>query len=260
MPKHRFDPLPRRAPTPLEPVTVNLRSLPADAYVPFHSHEWAQLAYPIAGAMRLATARTTWIVPPSRALWISPRIQHELLALSDLELRTVYVDPSASPLPDDACEVLEVSALMRELIESLAQTGTAAEPSRQELVRRLFLDEVRRAPRLSLRVPMPEDRRLRTLCQELLAEPASALTLAQWSERVGASARTLARLFRQELGMSFGQWRQQMRLAQAAALISRGEALADVAAQLGYESASAFSAMFKRAFGRAPSGFFRRMP
>jgi AraC-like DNA-binding protein len=56
--------------------------------------------------------------------------------------------------------------------------------------------------------------------------------------------------------MTFGQWRQRVRLAQAAALVSGGRSLASVAASLGYESASAFSAMFKRALGRSPRDFF----
>jgi AraC-like DNA-binding protein len=113
-----------------------------------------------------------------------------------------------------------------------------------------------RAATLSLRLPLPRDRRLRSLCDALLEDPASSLTVEDWALRVGASPRTLARLFRGELGMSFGQWRQQMRLAQAAALVAQGRPLAAVAGELGYASPSAFSAMFKRAFGVSPSRFF----
>ena len=90
----------------------------------------------------------------------------------------------------------------------------------------------------------------------LIADPASPLTLDDWAARVGASSRTLARLFEQELGMGFGQWRQQVRLAHAAPLIARGLPLSRVASELGYASQSAFSAMFKKTFGQSPRAFF----
>ncbi|MBW8899241.1 MAG: helix-turn-helix transcriptional regulator, partial [Massilia sp.] len=79
-----------------------------------------------------------------------------------------------------------------------------------------------------------------------------------WARQAGASERTLARLFERELGMSFGQWRQQVRLAHAAPLIARGMPLARVAEELGYASQSAFSQMFRKTFGCSPSAFFAR--
>jgi AraC-like DNA-binding protein len=90
----------------------------------------------------------------------------------------------------------------------------------------------------------------------LIADPGAELTLSDWAGQVGASERTLTRLFERELGMSFGGWRQQVRLAHAAPLIARGVPLSQVSAQLGYASQSAFSAMFKKTFGCSPSMFF----
>ena len=109
-----------------------------------------------------------------------------------------------------------------------------------------------------MRVALPRDKRLKVLCETLIADPASPLTLDDWAQRVGASERTLARLFEQDLGLTFGQWRQQMRLAHAAPLIARGLPLSRVAAELGYASQSAFSAMFKKTFGQSPSAFFAK--
>jgi AraC-like DNA-binding protein len=96
---------------------------------------------------------------------------------------------------------------------------------------------------------------LQTLCGALIDDPASPLSLAEWAARVGASERTLARLFASELKMSFGAWRQQLRLARALDLIGRGRPCGEVAAELGYASQAAFSAMFKRAFGVPPGRF-----
>jgi AraC-like DNA-binding protein len=252
----RIDPLPRIAPTVKHPVTVNVRTLPANGHVPTHAHDWAQLACTLRGAVRLRAAQTTWIVPPTRAVWIPPRVEHEVNLIGEVALRTVYVDASAAPRALTTCEVIDVSGLMRELIETLAAVDRKTQTLRYALLTSLLLEEMRIAPTLSLDLPLPRDRRLRALCEALLEDPGAGFGLEEWAQRVGASPRTLARLFREELGMTFGQWRQRVRLAQAAALVSAGSSLASVAASLGYESASAFSAMFKRALGRPPRDFF----
>jgi len=107
-----------------------------------------------------------------------------------------------------------------------------------------------------LGIPLPPDKRLRQLCEAVIAAPARHGTLDAWAQGVGASPRTLARLFRSELGTSFGQWRQQVLLAQALTLAARGQPMALIAADLGYASASAFSAMVRRTVGQPPSQFF----
>jgi AraC-like DNA-binding protein len=152
------------------------------------------------------------------------------------------------------CEVLEVSSLLRELIVALSQVN-AGEP-RERMLSALLVDELARSATLAIRVALPSDKRLKALCETLIANPASPMRLEDWAQRVGASGRTLARLFERELGMSFGQWRQQVRLAHAATRITRGLPLSRVAAELGYASQSAFSAMFKKTFGQSPSAFF----
>jgi AraC-like DNA-binding protein len=256
MPTIRIDPLPRIAPSPRLPLTVNIRNLPANGHIEAHHHTWAQLACTLRGAMRVRVDQTTWIVPPTRAVWIPPHVDHEVFLVGEVAVRTVYVDASAAPRALNTCEVVDVSTLMRELIVHLGNVDHRKQPARYDALSRALLEEVRVAPTLSFDIALPEDRRLRTLCEALLEDPSTTLSMQDWAPRVGASARTLARLFQQELGMSFGQWRQRVRLAHAAALVSVGTPLAEVAASLGYESASAFSAMFKRALGRPPSAFF----
>lgn len=102
---------------------------------------------------------------------------------------------------------------------------------------------------------MPSEKRLRALCEAVLAHPAQAESLDHWAASVGASTRTIARLFRQELGVSFTQWQQQALLARAIPLLNQGRPMSHAAQELGYQSQSAFSAMFRRAFGKSPRAF-----
>lgn len=242
------------SPTPQRPVRLIARDLAASELLAAHRHAWGQVTYALEGVVRVTVGNRSWIVPPMRAIWIPPQAQHEVATLEKARLRALYVHADAAPFPRPECEVLVVSPLLRELIVALSQADEDA--PREALLTALILDELSRSATRPICVALPSDKRLKALCDTLIAEPASTLTLQGWSRRVGASERTLARLFEQDLGLTFGQWRQQVRLAHAAPLIARGLPLSQVAAELGYASQSAFSAMFKKTFGQSPSAFF----
>jgi AraC-like DNA-binding protein len=243
-------------PTERLPVTMCARDLVATQNVAPHCHPWGQLTYALDGVLRVTAADSTWIVPPSRAIWIAPGVEHAVTVLEQARLRPLRILAARNPFPGADCRVLEVSGLLRELLAALEQLPPGVTDARADLVANLILDEMSRCATRPIRVPLPRDKRLAALCNALIDEPGAPHTLAEWAGRVGASERTLARLFERELGMSFGQWRQQVRLAHAAPLIARGMPLGHVAEQLGYASQSAFSQMFRKTFGSSPSAFF----
>jgi AraC-like DNA-binding protein/quercetin dioxygenase-like cupin family protein len=247
---------PEFAPTPTHPIRVRSRPMPAGVRIARHTHAWAQVAYASRGVLRVGTFGTTWMVPPSRAIWVPPYVLHEVVIVEEAFLRTLYVNETVVPPGLDACRVVEVSGLLREVIAALDVPGIASE--RERLLGSLALDEITRSQPLPLSVPMPTEKRLRALCEAVLADPANADSLERWAETAGASTRTIARLFRQELGVSFSQWRQQAVLARAIPLLNQGRPLSHIARELGYQSQSAFSAMFRRAFGESPRAFMER--
>jgi AraC-like DNA-binding protein len=123
----------------------------------------------------------------------------------------------------------------------------------------LILDELRRAQPVSLGVDLPQDKRLRALCEAILEDPTRHATLEAWARDTGASARTVARLFREELGTSFARWRERVLLAKAVSLASKKRPMSHIAAELGYSSPSAFSAMVRRSVGMPPSRFLGKV-
>lgn len=253
------------------PVRVRSRSMPADSHFEPHRHPWAQLAYCATGIVQVTAAKSpddedevTYIVPPSRAVWIAPGALHCINVLETAEFRTLYMHAGVTPGGWRGCRMLVVSPLLRELIQALDDTvehgiDTQRAGTREPLLSRLVLDELAHADTQSLGVPMPHvlngDKRLRALCEAVLRAPAERATLADWAADVGASERTVARLFRDELGLSYQQWRQQAVLAHALPLLARGTPVGRVAEATGYASESAFSAMFKSAMGLPPSRF-----
>lgn len=261
-----LDPL-SHAPSPDRPLRAKLRRLAASTRVDPHRHPWAQLAMSSTGVIRMTAGHGTYLVPPSRALWIPPQVEHVVTVLEDAEIRTLYVHPSARFLSDGTalpspfemwpeCRVLEVSPLLRELVVHLDMApGAGPASERERCLGELVLDELRRAAPVRLGLALPDDKRLRTLCEAIIDDPLRHATLQGWAVDAGASPRTLARLFRHELGTTFGEWRQQARLAKALALAADKRPMSHIAAELGYASASAFSAMVRRTVGATPSRF-----
>ncbi|WP_323002367.1 helix-turn-helix transcriptional regulator [Denitromonas sp.] len=257
------------APTPARPVRTRARTLGNDVQVEPHHHPWGQLAYcargllqvtvaaPADGTTRDRVCSLTAIIPPSRAMWVPPGASHAVTILEDAQLYTLYFDPAVIPPHWQRPRVLVVSALMRELVLTLALDTHADSAERQRALDTLLLAEMTDAATQALAVPMPDprhgDRRLRALCEAMMRSPAHHTTLAEWAGHSGASERTLARLFREELGTSFRQWRQLVVLSHALPLLARGTPVSEVAAASGYASESAFTAMFKAAMGQPPT-------
>lgn len=224
-----------------------------------HHHERAQLIHATAGTMRVATDDGVWVVPPQRALWMPAGVEHGIVMLSDTTMRTLYVRDDAAAFMPSACKVMSVSPLLRELIVRATELPVQIDESGPAgHVVALILSELRGLQSLPLQLPMPRDARLRALCESLLEAPGDQRPLDAWAATINASARTLARRFQSETGLSFGAWRQQARVLEAMGRLGGGEPVTQVALDLGYESVSAFSAMFHRATGTSPSQFRNR--
>jgi len=261
-------------PTAARPLRAKLLRLRADTRVVPHAHLWGQVALSSTGVIRVTAPHGSYIVPPSRAVWIPPGVEHAVTVIEDAELLTLYLHQPRSrcgPARSAAesagwrqCRVLEVSSLLLALALQLDATPDTLHttPSRETLARErrlaaLLLDELRRAAPVRLGVDLPQEKRLRRLCEAVIEAPSRHATLAAWAADTGASARTLTRLFRSELGTSFLQWRQQVLLARAVPLAARKLPMASIAAELGYASPSAFAAMVRRSVGAPPSRFLR---
>jgi AraC-like DNA-binding protein/quercetin dioxygenase-like cupin family protein len=252
------------APTPERPLRGKLRTLRQQAQIQPHSHAWAQLVFSTEGVLHVQAADSTYIVPPSRAVWVAPDVEHTTGAIEEAQLHTLYLSPALLPGPDwQQCRVIEVTPLLRELARQLDhqsnhQSDAAPEPERERLLSELIVNEMRHARTMTLGVALPQDPRLRRLCEAMLAKPGLHASLEDWAASSGASPRTVSRLFRQQLGVSFAQWRSQVLLAHALSMAARRKSMKLIAAELGYASASAFTAMVTRTMGMPPSQFFAR--
>ena len=239
-----------------QPIVAYGRELAAGETLPFHRHRRAQLVYASSGVMTVTSRSAAFVVPPQRAVWMPGAVEHRIDARNAVAMRTLYVEPwAAAGLPTEVC-VLQVTPLLRELIVTAVAAGPSYEPrSPQSRIMSVILDQIGTQPVASLALPMPTDPRLLRVTQSLIANPADSRDLGEWASAVGASKRTLGRLFTAQMGMSFQEWRQQRRLLRALELLAIGDNVTAIALELGYDNTSAFIAMFRRCLGTTPTRY-----
>ena len=225
---------------------------------PKQRSERAQLLYAVTGLFEVTTPHSLFLIPPLHALWLPARMEHSLRfrmtsSVRTLLIRTDVVPAGAPGLP----RVVHVNPLLRELILRLAAPpANKAEDSHAGRLADVALGEISWEPDDHLQMVLPKDARLRRIHDALTRNPGDSRTLDRWATTAGASARTLARLFHKEYGTTFVNWRQQLRIIASLPRLAAGEPVINVALDLGYDTPSAFTAMFRRITGILPSRYF----
>ncbi|MEV5611116.1 helix-turn-helix transcriptional regulator [Streptomyces sp. NPDC052225] len=222
--------------------------------IDWHTHDDHQLLFPHRGVLHVRTAHGDWMVPPHRAVWLPARVPHAHEAIGTTELRAVTFAPARNPLRLDRPAVLVVTPLLREVVAALTGDEEQAAGPRRNL-EAVALDQLRRVEALRVHLPTPDDPRLADIARILHADPGDPRTLAELGAAIGASERTLSRLFRTRTGMTFPQWRTQLRLHHALTGLATGRSVTRVAAECGYSSPSAFIHAFSAAFGTTPGAY-----
>jgi AraC-like DNA-binding protein len=226
--------------------------------VPEHFHEEDQLVHAVTGVMTVRTRKGLWVVPPQRAVWVPGRTSHAIEMAGVVTMKTIYLEPRLARRMPRSCCVVQVSPLLRELVVRACEHPTLdlAAPRQAHLIA-LLIDEIEAAPTTPLQLPHPRDPRAIGIADALVRDPSDSRSLTELSRTAGASARTIERLFRAETKLTFGRWRQQLRLLHAMRLLAAGAKVSAAAVDAGFASASAFIYVFRRALGTTPGEYFK---
>ena len=227
--------------------------------VPPAAGMWHQLVCATRGALTVRTDECAWVVPPHRAVWLPAGFQYRLEMSGVVAVRMLYIRPQRRgerAFPRE-CSVVNVTPLLRELIQRTVSVGalSAAVPEQNRLIG-VILDELKVLITVPLQLPLPRDGRAAQFAALANRDGGSAPSTESLLRQSGASRRTMERLFRTETGMSLGQWQRRQTLLHALRRLASGETVSVVAGQLGYNSPSAFIAMFRRELGQTPKRYF----
>ncbi|MYW89419.1 helix-turn-helix transcriptional regulator [Amycolatopsis rubida] len=234
---------------------TNIRDLAATAGIAEHWHDEHQIVYASSGVLAVHTDRSRWIAPAHRALWIPAGTVHSHRAYGVTRLHLFGFPQELSPLSVTEPTALAVTPLLRELLIAYTELGGDRSTPAGQRMRAVLFDQLALAPERPVRVPAAHDPRLVAVCQSLEADPSDSRSLEALGRTVGASARTLTRLFRADTGMTFPQWRTQLRLYHALRLLVEGRSVTSVAQLCGFATTSAFIDVFRRSLGHTP-GFY----
>ena len=226
-----------------------------------HAHASHQLLFASSGAMTVTGDRTSWMIPPGRAVLIPAGILHSIRMWGEVAMRSLYfpVDAPAPVFAIKTCRVISVSALLRELILRIADLcALDSRVASEARLMSVLMDELEAADIEPLLLPLPEDPRALKAAECVLKEPANTATATTLARSCGLSTRTLERLFRAETGMRFGVWRQKAKLLESVRVLVRGGSVTDAAMESGYSSVSAYIAAFKQTFGYTPGAISER--
>ncbi|EFF88949.1 AraC family transcriptional regulator [Streptomyces sp. e14] len=219
-----------------------------------HRHDDHQLIYVSAGVLAIRTEHGSWIAPNDRALWIPARTWHEHRFYGRSRFQTVgFPAAGRAPLDTRTPAVVAVDALVRELL--IALTSPALSRTETRHLEAVLRDRLRRVAVQPITLPAPRDRRLADACRLVEADLSRPRSLAGLAREAHTGERTLSRLFRNEFGMTYPQWRTRTRLFHAMVMLAEGASVTVTAHACGWASTSAFVDVFARAMGTTPGAY-----
>ncbi len=239
------------------PVFARVENYQNGTRIPWHTHNLAQLIHATEGVMTVETNCGLWVVPPRRAVWVPAFEPHRIRMTGAVSLRSLYLEPALSPFKHGKCCIVNVSSLLKACILRVIQFDQPYpdEGSEARLVT-VILDEICTAPIAPLNLLIPKDQRARRVAEAFQTDVTDRRPISAWAQFAGSSTRTLERLFREDTGMTFGVWQRQVRLLHALEVMAAGKNVTAAALEVGFDTPSAFIAMFRRAMGVTPAKYF----
>lgn len=223
-----------------------------------HSHARGQLSGLRRGLLTMGTDAGAWVVPADHAVWLPPHYPHYGWTHGAVDGWSCYVAEAACATLPQRPRTIRTSALLREAVIRASEWQEQTLDEQQRRIAMVILDELRAAPIQPFGLPMPRDSRLVLVANALLDDPGNRRGVDEWARWSGISERTLSRRFVAETGFTYTAWRQRARVIRALEMLAEGQAVTMVALDLGYDSVSAFIALFKRTLGVTPSAYFQR--
>ena len=252
-PKLEIPPSTRKLPAP---VLFRSAHVPAEGLYPLHRHAWGEFVYSFSGVMEVKVAGQHFLAPPQYGIWLPPEVEHVGLNRREAHHCSLYVATAGcAALPAMPC-ALTVSPLIRAMLDHLRQQAPTLAPGLQEQrLMQALADQLALAPCATSYLPHSDDALLGPVLDALATDPADNRGLAQWAVVAHTTERTLVRRCQRDLGMSFAEWRQRLRVVRALPRLQAGDKVESIALDLGYGSASAFIAMFRRMMDVTPDEF-----
>ncbi|MDQ0137726.1 AraC-like DNA-binding protein [Neorhizobium galegae] len=235
------------------PLSFRTESYRAGAVFEEKRQPWGKVGYAVTGVMEARVEGRRFLCPPHYATWIPADALHACYNRENVKFVSIYIDRDlCAKMPKTAC-TLQISPLIKAILADLAvRRITVPETDADRRLAFVLIDQLLSAPRRESFLPVSEDVLLQPLIEALQADPSDRRSLSEWARSLETTEKTLSRRFSRHLGVSFNEWRQRLKLIASLSLIEDGRSVQSIAKILGYNSSSAFIAMFRRQTGTSP--------
>jgi AraC-like DNA-binding protein/quercetin dioxygenase-like cupin family protein len=222
----------------------------------WHTHDFGQLISASYGSMYIGTSNRILLLSPAMVVWIPPDSEHWLRYASSNEMLYVDVNRDEASLLGRNPRIMGMTPLLSALmLATLPEASSSRTKHHTDALHDLLLHELLAAGDVPLSIAIPQDKRIRGFAEAALADPGSITSVDTWFAKAAASRKTVERLFVTETGMTPSRWLRHARILHAISRLAAGEKVASVGFDMGYESSSAFSYMFRRTIGLSPRDF-----
>jgi AraC-like DNA-binding protein len=218
-----------------------------------HTHPRGQLIFSSKGITRVVTDQGIYLIPSSQAFWCPPNNNHKLYFLGKVEIANLFIDPFWSNKLSKNQKVINVSPLLKELISKAVKVDiNYSKNGKEHRLMEVIIDEISELNSSPLALPWSEHPKLKNIMLDIFNNPTNSKNIQQSADFSHISSRTLARIFKKEINMTFSQWRMQARLFYALEKLYEGKSVTFIALELGYSTPSAFITAFRRSLGKSP--------
>lgn len=240
------------------PVFLRQFNIPAGHGALWHSHTWGQLLFADKGILQIELRDTRYSLPPQYALWLPSTTEHQVFSKEGASFRSLYIQHQDLETLRTAVEMIQVGELLRSLILKFAsQTANYQTDSATARLVSVIIDELQQATPAPLVLPQAKDPRLQLLADKIAAQAHKNWTLSESASLIHLTEKTLSRYCHRDLGLSFREWLQRIRIMTALSLLDQQCSITNAALSVGYRSPSAFSQAFKRVISISPSNYLK---
>ncbi|WP_271271134.1 AraC family transcriptional regulator [Aliamphritea hakodatensis] len=258
MPKKPFTHTPIKLEALPNSIYYQLRSLPEHTIYPAHEHPWGEFVFSFSGVLEMQAEGKEFRIPPSFGLWHPPGSEHHGGNRHASIHCSLYIDQALATergMPDKTCALL-VNPMLKAILNHLRLNPPQIPYTKEEnKLLDVVLDQLVVTPIAGSYLPDSKDPLLAKVLAYLKENPGSNRPLSELAELFGASERTLARKAQKDLGIAISEWRQRMKVMHSLPMLQEGHSVESIALELGYSSASAFIAMFRRLLDTTPDEY-----
>lgn len=226
-------------------------------FLPEHDHEEGQVLFARCGTMEVIADDQLIIVPPSRIVWVPPKVPHSIGFRTSTKMRTAFIDPTILNNTFTHICVFQATGLFREIILRLVE-GNLDDHDHKDLLERTLIKELCSLKAEPFSIKFPTDKRAKKVADALLAEPSNTSKINEWANTAACSSKTLSRLFINETGLTFQLWRRHLRLLLIHDLLDQGYSVTECAYSVGFSTSSALTEAHKQTFGFPPTKLINR--